>query len=643
MIGRYANLNKYRELLQMKEFYIVLLGSLLILTSYVFGKRDYQIPANILSLLALAVLGGPIILGAVKGLLKKELNVDELVSLAMVASLLIGEYLPAAVVALIMVLGSLTEQFTAQKARSAIDALIRLSPGQATVIREGVEVSVPVQEIRLGDSVIIRPGEKVPVDGKVIRGNAALNQASLTGESLPVDKAVGDAVYAGTASYSGMMVVEARKVGGETALGKLIKLVKDAESQKAPILRVTDQYAKYFTPFIIAISSAVYLFTGDMHRAITVLIVGCPCAFIISAPTAIVAALGNASKNGILIKGGAFLEEVARLDTIVFDKTGTLTTGSPVVAGINPLNGTSEDYVLSVAGAAEKYSEHPLARAVLEAVEQRGLVLEQGSFRNIPGLGVEAEVNGKNIFVGALTPEKGSAEGHLNSGKSEPGVKTLIVKENNLIIGEIYVKDSMRPGVAGLIKSLQESGLKRIQMLTGDEYGVASHVAGASGIKEFWAGLLPEQKLTHIKDLQKSGRKVAMIGDGINDAPSLAAADIGIAMGAMGTDVAVEAADIALMGDDLAKLPYLLQLGRSTMKTINFNIAFAVIFNVLALLASGAGLLNPVMGAITHNVGSVLVVLNSARLIKSLPGKRDEATDVVSSGVMVKSWQHSGG
>jgi Cd2+/Zn2+-exporting ATPase len=516
-----------------------------------------------------------------------------------------------------MALGSLMEEFTAQKARSAINALIRLSPEQATVIRDDIEVSIPVQEIRLGDNVIIRPGEKIPVDGLVIRGNASLNQASLTGESLPVDKTAGDVVYAGSVSYSGMMVVEVRKVGGKTTLGKLIKLVQDAESQKAPVLRVADHYAKYFTPLIIAISSTVYFFTGDLHRAITVLIVGCPCAFIISAPTAIVAALGNASKNGILIKGGAFLEEVARLDTIVFDKTGTLTTGSPVVTGINPLNGASDDYVLSVASAAEKYSEHPLAWAVLKAAEQRGLILpEPESFKNIPGLGVEAVVNGKNIFVGVMAPEEGAAKGHLNAANTKPEVKTLIVTENSLKIGEISIRDSLRHGVESLIESLQVSGFKKIQMLTGDEYGVAAHVAGASGIKEFWAGFLPEQKLNHIKELQKSGHKVAMIGDGINDAPSLAAADIGIAMGAMGTDVAMEAADIALIGDNLAKLPYLLQLAKSTITTINYNIVFAIAFNLLALLASGAGFLNPVMGAITHNIGSVLVVLNSARLIK---------------------------
>lgn len=612
MIGRYAHLGRYRQLLQMKEFYLVSAGSLLILTSYVLEKNNYPVQADIPALLALALLGGPIIYGACKGLLNRELNVDELVSLAMVASVLIGEYLAAAVVALIMVLGSLMEQYTAQKARSAIDALIRISPRQATVLRDGVEVSVPVEEIRPGDMVVVRSGDRVPVDGEVVRGSASLSQASLTGESMPVDKTVGDTVYAGSVSYSGMVVVEARKVGEDTTLGKLIQLVRDAESQRAPVLRVADRFAGYFTPTIIAIGIAVYLVTGDVHRSITVLIVGCPCAFIISAPTAIVAALGNASKNGVLIKGGALLEELARIDTLVFDKTGTLTTGNPVVAGVVPLSGAVEERVLALAAAAEKYSGHPLARAVLSAAEQRGLAIaEPEDFKNIPGQGVEAVVDGRKIFVGAASPGNGAIEGV----QSEPGVKTLLVRENGLIIGAIYIKDSIRAGTGVLIKSLAGSGLKRVQMLTGDEYPVAAHVAKACGIREFWAGLLPEQKLDHIWELQRSGHKVAMVGDGINDAPALAAADIGIAMGAMGTDVAMEAADIALMEDNLAKMPYLLQLGRATLKTINFNIAFAVLFNLLALAASGAGLLNPVTGAVAHNAGSVLVVLNSARLI----------------------------
>jgi Cd2+/Zn2+-exporting ATPase len=615
MIGRYKDVSKYRELLQMKEFYTVLLGFISVITSYFLGKTTHVWFSDMLALLAVTVLGGPIILGAVKGLVRKELNVDELVSLAIIAAVLIGQYLTAAEIALIMVLGSLVEEFTAQKARSAINSLIRLSPQQAIITRENKEVSVPVEEIQLGDMVIIRSGEKIPVDGTVVRGNASLNQASLTGESLPVEKETGDIAYAGTVCYSGMIVVEAQKVGAETTLGKLIKLVQNAENQKAPILRSSDRYAKYFTPVIITISILVFLFTRDLHRAITVLIVGCPCSFILSAPTAIVSALGNASRNGILVKGGALLEEMSKIDAVVFDKTGTLTTGRPIVTEFKPLNCVNKDYVLSAAAAAEKYSEHPLARAILEAAEKRELsIAEPEKFKNVPGRGVEAWVDGKYIFVGTSTPKETPIE-------NNSGVKTVIVKENNTEIGEISIIDEIRVEVPGLVKLLKDFGINKIQMLTGDDFAVAAHVAQLSGIKEFYAELFPDDKLAHIQRLQKSGYKVAVIGDGINDAPSLARANVGIAMGALGTDVALEASDIALMKDDLSKLPYLLRLAGSTVKTINVNITFALVFNVLALILSGLGLLNPIMGAVSHNVGSVLVVLNSARLIKPLNQK----------------------
>ncbi len=616
MIGRYANLSKYRELLQMREFYAVFSGIVLITAGYVLEKRAYLLPADILSIVALAILGGPIIWGAVKGLLNKELNVDELVSLAIIASVVIGEYLAAAVVALIMVLGSLLEEFTAQKARSAIQSLIKLSPDQAVVMREGAEVTIPVREIQLGDKVVIRSGEKIPVDGLVIRGSASLNQASLTGESLPVDKEIGDSVYAGSVSYSGMIVVEAQKVGEDTAFGKLIKLVQDAESQKASIIRVADRYARYFTPVIIILSLLVYLFTGDIYRAITILIVGCPCAFILAAPTAIVSALGNASKNGILIKGGAFLEETSRLDVLIFDKTGTLTTGEPVVTAIKTVNGTAEDDVLAMAAAVEKYSDHPLARAITVAAKNRGcIVVEPEASKNLPGKGVEALVEGEKVFVGTMLPTDAQKKESNNSSSTE-AVKTLTVKVNDAIIGQILIEDRIRSGVPDVINALQASGIKKIQMLTGDDHAIAAHIVEVSGIQEFQAGLLPAQKLSHIKELQKNGHKVAMIGDGVNDAPSLAAADIGIAMGAMGTDVAMEAADIALMDDDLSRIPYLLRLAKSTIRTINYNIIFALKFNGLVLIVSGLGLLNPIMGAIVHNIGSVLVVLNSARLVK---------------------------
>lgn len=617
MIGRFAFPGQFRELLNLKEFYLTSAGALLIAASFFLERTrpDPVLPA-LLALTALAVLGGPIIWGAAKGLWAREMNVDELVSLAMIASVAIGEYLTAAIVAFIMVLGSTLEQFTSQKARNAIQSLIRLSPQTAAVLRDGIESVVPLGEIQPGDEVIIRPGETISVDGIVVRGAAAVNQASLTGESQPVNKAPGDSVFAGTASYSGMLVVRVKQVGEETTLGKLIRLVQEAEGMRAPVLRLADKYAGYFTPLIICICVAVYLFTGDSHRAITILIVGCPCAFILAAPTAITASLGNAARNGVMIKSGAFLEELGRINAVAFDKTGTLTTGKPVLTDIIPAGGLSPEYVLHLAASAEKYSEHPLARAIQESAKTRGCSLaEPDSFDLIPGAGVESLVEGKKVFVGApteLDPEDGPAPESPGSAKTR-----LVVKEDDRIAGWLYISDELRQGIREVVvPELNRLGIAKILLLTGDKQSVAAHLARAGGIGEYEAGLLPEHKLQRIKDLQRQGYKVAMVGDGINDAPSLAAADIGIAMGAMGADVAVESADIALMADDLTRLPFALELGRATLKTINFNILFAIAFNLTAILFSSLGWFTPVTGALAHNIGSVLVVLNSARLIR---------------------------
>ena len=403
MIGRYKDHSPYRQLLQTKKFYAITSGICLVILSFIFEKNGFNSFATLSALGALAILGGPILLEAAKGLLKKELNVDELVSLAIIASVVIGEYLSAAIVALIMVLGSLLEEFTAQKARSAIDSLIRLAPDRAVVIRGEKEVVVPVEELQLKDRLVIRTGEKLPVDGRVIKGEALLDQASLTGESDPVEKTVGDHVYAGTVIYSGMLEVEVDKVGEDTTLARLIELVQEAEKQKAPILRTADRYAQYFTPAILALGLIVFLATRDIYRAITLLIVGCPCAFILASPTAVVSALGNASKNGILVKGGNILEEASRINAVLFDKTGTLTSGKPVVSAVEPLNGATPDFILSAAASVEKYSTHPLARAILEAANKKKLAVpDPGNYKNLPGKGVEALVQGKRYTVGKI-------------------------------------------------------------------------------------------------------------------------------------------------------------------------------------------------------------------------------------------------
>ena len=617
MIGRYTDLRSYRPLLQMSERYTAALGALFILLSVIFGKSSIVFLPQLFALCAVVVLGGPIIVEAIKGIARRELNVDELVSLAIIASVIIGEYLSAAIVALIMVLGSMLEELTAQRARSSIDSLIRLAPDQAVVLRGEEETVVPIKAIKPGDRLLIRPGEKVPIDGRVIKGEALLDQASLTGESDPVEKTVGDPVYAGTIIYSGVLEVSTDKVGEETTLGKLIELVQEAEKQRAPVLRTADRYARYFTPAIIVLGLAVFLITNDIHRAITMLIVGCPCAFILATPTAVISALGNASKKGILVKGGDILEKAAEIDTVLFDKTGTLTSGKPVVTAVTALEGATPDSILALAASVERYSTHPLARAILEAAAQNNIPLaDPESFKNLPGRGVEAVVGGKKYAVGRLEPRSDPRLPGESRAAAPSNQKAVALWEKDRPIGAIYFEEEIKEGHDRLVDELEAAGIPEIQMITGDEPGIAAHMAKKIGIKKYYADVLPEEKLEQVKALQEKGHKVAMVGDGINDAPSLAAADIGISMGAMGTDAALEAANVALMGDDIAKIPYFFKLAGATVRTIHFNIIFATVFNILALVASGSGFLSPVTGALAHNIGSIIVVINSARLIR---------------------------
>ncbi|HCF50721.1 MAG TPA: cadmium-translocating P-type ATPase, partial [Syntrophomonas sp.] len=438
MTGRFSRKEYLDKLLNIHEFYMVAWGFIFIVSSYLLKQYHPQsASASFLALIAVLILGGPIVWNAAKGLRELQTNVDELVSLAIVASVFIGEYQAAAVVAFIMVLGSLLEKFTSERARSAIHSLIKLNPDQATLLIDEEEIPVPIKDVKQGDLALIRPGERIPVDGLIIRGEAAVNQSSLTGESMPVDKKPGDQVYAGTVIYSGMLVVQVERAGEESTLGRLIQLVQDAESVKAPILRAADRYAKYFTPVIIALSILVFLFTRDINRAVTLLIVGCPCAFILAAPTAVTASLGNAAKHGVLIKGGAFLEELGRIDAVLFDKTGTLTTGEPVVAKIVPFAPHSENSLLALAASAEKYSEHPVARAILKAAQEAECMLrEPESFRQIVGSGIEALVDGKPVFVGAV--QEGDPDYDKVKNEDHSGT-VLIVRQSEKALGYLAV------------------------------------------------------------------------------------------------------------------------------------------------------------------------------------------------------------
>jgi len=523
-----------------------------------------------------------------------------------------------------MALGSLLEEFTSERAHHAISALISLSPETALVRRDGEFAEVPIEQVQIGDTVLVKPGENIPVDGEVIDGQSSVNQASITGESIPIDKFVGHRVFAGTLNFSGALLVQAEEIGSETTLGKIIHLVEEAEENRAPILRLADRWAKWFTPAILLIAIAVYLFTFDLVRAATVLIVACPCALILATPTAIVAAIGNAAKKGIIIKGGRYLEQASEIDTVVFDKTGTLTLGEPIVSDVLSLNGEPPDKILRLAAIAEKFSEHPLADAIVKkALNDNINIPDPEDFVNTPGQGVAASFKGtrmlvgnKEFIAGQSIPIETQAAQTIQECESA-GKTTLLVALDGELAGILSVTDVLKDTVPDSIKQLRRVGIKHISIFTGDNPQAAATISQQIQADDYSAQMLPDEKLEGVKKLQLEGKKVAVIGDGVNDAPALAASDVGIAMGAAGADAAIEAAPICLMTDDIEKIPALFRLSKKTKRVILQNIIFfAVIFNAAALVASSLGGLSPITGALVHNIGSVAVVLNSARLIR---------------------------
>jgi Cd2+/Zn2+-exporting ATPase len=622
MIGRFSNLGVYRELLRSRDFYRIALAGALALASYLWDRGAAAV-SNVgiaLALLSVAINGVPIVWGALKGVLERRVNVDELVSIAIVASLIQGEFLTAAVVSFVMVFGALIEQATSSSARRAVEMLVGVAPDKATVIREGAAAEIPVQEVRVRDCVLVRPGERVPVDGAIRKGMTSVDESSMTGESIPVEKTVGDEVFAGTLNQNGVIEIEATKVGEDTTLGKVIKLVSEAEAQRPKTIRAVDRYAKWFTPAILTAAGIAWAWTGMIDRAITVLIVGCPCALILAAPTAVVATIGRAARSGILVKGGIFLETVGRADAVLFDKTGTLTEGKPCVEEIAAADGVDKSLVLELAACVEQNSTHPLARAVRKAASDAKIrVVAAEDMTTEIGLGVRARVNGRHVEVGSVYLGGGSIaipyplRDHLDRFK-ERGATPLVVFEDQRPMGILSVIDRPRPGARETVNRLRALGVDRLGVVSGDHERSVSLVSEKVGLTDRWSELKPQDKPEIVKNLQNQGRVVVFVGDGINDAPALATADVGIAMGAAGTDVALETADIALMHDDIGKIPFLIRLGRRMLKIIKWNIAFGMAFNALAVLASGSGYLTPIMGAIVHNIGSVLVVVSSATM-----------------------------
>jgi Cd2+/Zn2+-exporting ATPase len=529
------------------------------------------------------------------------------------------------VVTFLFAFGSYLEGRTMDKSRQALRELLELAPTQATVIRDGVELQVLAEEVQKGETVLVRPGEKIPVDGHVIKGEAFVNQAPITGESMPVEKGLGDNVYSGTIIQTGYLELIADKVGDDTTFSRIIHMVEEAQERTAPVQRFVEGFARYYTPAIMVLAVLVYAITRDVLLALTLLVIACPGALVIATPISIVAGIGNAARKGVLVKGGEYLEMLGSIDVVVLDKTGTLTEGEPRVVRVQGF-GAGRDAVLTLAAALERYSEHPLAKAITAQADGEGLAYPSvDDFTVLTGHGVKGVLNGQTLLLGneKLLEREGlsipaQVRVHLDE-EAAAGRTVILLARAEQVIGAISLADTIREEARELVRSLKKAGVKETIMLTGDNPGTARAVAEAVGIDRFQAGVLPEHKAKAIARLQAQGQRVAMVGDGVNDAPAMAQADVGIAMGAIGTDVAIETADVALMDDRLSGLVYIIGLSRAVLKNIRQNLVFAVavVFLLLAGVLGGRVILGS--GMLIHELSVLLVILNATRLLKYQP------------------------
>ena len=572
--------------------------------------------------IAIVLCGVPIVLEAVIGLVTAfDIKADVLVSLALIASVCIGEDFAAGEVAFIMQLGGLLEDLTVAKARAGIEKLVHLTPRTARVLSPAGEKVVPAEEVQVGDLLQVRPGETVPVDGVITSGQTSINQAVMTGESLPVDKGVGDQVSSGTVNQFGAFDMRATRVGQDSAIQRMIRLVQSADAGKAKIVRLADRWATWIVVIALTAAALTWLISGEIIRAVTILVVFCPCALVLATPTAIMAAIGNATRHGFLVREGDALERLAGVSKVTFDKTGTLTFGTPQVVAVEAAT-VDETLLYTYAACAELRSEHPLGKAVVRCYRQAvGKEPPQGEdFQMLPGRGVRVKVAGVSVVAGNPKLLEGAgipldpgvlaaAQAHLREGCT-----VIYCGVDGTLAGFLALSDTLRPQAAQVIQRIRAAGPEPV-LLTGDNENAAGHIAGQLGIQTVRAGCLPEDKLRYIDDCQQAGEPVCMIGDGINDAPALKKAHVGIAMGGVGSDIAVDAADIALVSDDIQELPHLLWLAKRMMGTIRCNMSFSMALHFVAILLAIGGILNPVVGALVHNAGSVLVIINSAFLL----------------------------
>lgn len=601
-----------------------LTGGILLINSRVapwFYGEDFPM-ATLCAMIGALLLAMPVVWHALRCLLHGHMHMDELVALAIVAAFAKGEYAEAGLVAFFVLLAELMETRTALGARTAIESLIKLTPTVANLVgRDGKETQTQVSDLKPGDVVRVRPGDNIPADGEIHSGISSVNEASITGESLPVDKVPGMPVYAGTSNLTGALDITVTKAGEDTTLGRVQHLIMAAEKTQSPIMRIIDSHIKWFVPTMLMVAAIIWFFTRDINRSIGALVVSCPCALILATPTAMVAALSAAARLGVLIKNVNLLEIAGKITAIVFDKTGTLTTGQLFVTKLETAPGVAPAELLRLSAAAEQMSKHPAARALLQLTREANVSLPAAAeFQESPGKGVIAKVQGNTIRVGreSFLKENG-VDVHTVPDPSmheEQGFSTLYVSKDSICIGWIGLQDKARPEAQTAVKELFAIGVKRITMLTGDRSEVANRVSAELGCTDYRAHCLPQDKLAVVEKIRKDGHAVAVVGDGINDAPALAAGDLGIAMGAAGSDVAINSASIALMSNDLRRLPFLIQLSRKTRTVINQNLLFGIVFIVVGVSAVAAGWVPLILAAFLHLTGSVIVIFNSARLVR---------------------------
>jgi len=600
-------------------------GSALMVNAYMGAWLfpDNPLVADISAVLGAILLSIPIMWTAVKDLSRGQMNMNELVALAVLAAIAQGDYRTAGLVAFFMLIALVIETKSAQGAHAAIENLVKLTPTTARrLLAGGQEEDVPASRLAVGDVVRIRPGDSVPADGSVVRGETTLNEAMITGESIPRDKGPGDDVFAGTQNLTGVVEVRITKVGEETAIGRVRELILAAEHTKLPITRIIDQYMRYYTPVILMLAAVVWFVTDDWNRVISLLVLSCPCALILATPSAMVAALSAAARHGILIKNVGDLETAARIQAVVFDKTGTLTSGELGVVRLAPRPGVSPSELLHAAASAERYSKHPVAAALRNLAETTGLATDTpDQVKEEAGQGVQADVRGRRVLCGRASwlqrsgiDDKAVEADH--AGNHE-GLSTLFVARDGMYLGWIGLQDQVRTEAARVLSALTDLQIKRVAMVTGDRRQVAHVVAGAIACAEYEAECLPGQKVDFINRVKQDGYQVAFVGDGVNDAPALAASDIGIAMGAAGNDIAIHSATVALMSNDLTRVPFLIRLSRQARWIVYQNLGVGLLFILGGISLSSLNYIHPVIAAIMHNAGTLIVVFNSARLIRN--------------------------